>query len=126
MATLADKIINAHHAGWRRSIAAPLPAGTSQFAYLLPQGRWAALPPAVRRRFERKALAAAAITYAGEVVECFFRDADDMLFYKDGSFLGAILRVFEGAFPFQYGPSFKVIGGELAEDAFEIDLSVAQ
>jgi len=70
MATLADEITDAHHAGWRRSIAAPLPAGASQFARLLPPGRWAALPPAIRRRFERKALAAATITYAGEVVEC--------------------------------------------------------
>lgn len=70
MATLANDVTGTGYAGWRRSVATPLPAGTSQFARLLPPGHWAALPATVRRRFERKALAGAAITYAGEVVEC--------------------------------------------------------
>jgi len=70
MATLANEVTGARYAGWRRSIAAPQPAGISQFAALLPAGQWAKLPVTVRRRFERKALAGAAITYAGEVVEC--------------------------------------------------------
>jgi hypothetical protein len=70
MATLANEVMGARYAGWRRSIAAPQPAGAGQFAVLLPPGHWAKLPATVRRRFERKALADAAITYAGEVVEC--------------------------------------------------------
>ncbi len=67
MATLANEGTGALYAGWRRSVAAPQ---ASQFAALLPAGHWAKLPATVRRRFERKALAGAAITYAGEVVEC--------------------------------------------------------
>lgn len=70
MATLANEVPGARYAGWRRSVAASQPAGTSQFAALLPAGHWAKLPATVRQRFERKALAGAAITYSGEVVEC--------------------------------------------------------
>ena len=70
MATLANDVTGARYAGWRRSIAARQPAGASQFARLLPAGHWAQLPATVRRRFERKVPAGAAITYAGEVVEC--------------------------------------------------------
>jgi hypothetical protein len=69
MATLANEVTGARYAGWQRSIAAPQRAGTSQFAALLPAGQWARLPATIRRRFERKATASAAITYAGEVVE---------------------------------------------------------
>ena len=70
MPTLANEVMGARYAEWQRSIAAPQPVGTSPFAALLPAGQWAKLPATVRRRFERKALAGAAITYAGEVVEC--------------------------------------------------------
>lgn len=70
MATLANEVMGVRYAEWRRSIAAPQAVGTSQFAALLPLGHWAKLPATVRHRFERKALAGAAITYAGEVVEC--------------------------------------------------------
>ena len=70
MATLAETEFGAQYAGWRPRVAAPQLAGTSQFARLLPPGHWAALPAAVRHRFERKVLRGAAITYAGEVVEC--------------------------------------------------------
>jgi len=70
MATLANEVMGARYAGWRRSIAASQADATSQFATLLPPGHWAKLPATVRRRFERKALAGEAITYTGEVVEC--------------------------------------------------------
>jgi len=70
MATLANEVMGARYAGWRRSIAASQADATSQFATLLPPGHWVKLPATVRRRFERKALAGEAITYAGEVVEC--------------------------------------------------------
>ena len=70
MAALANELTGAGYAGWRRSTAWPTAFGTSQFARLLPPGHWHALPAAVRHRFERKATASAAITYAGEVVEC--------------------------------------------------------
>ena len=69
MATLAEMGIEARYAEWRPTVAAQQPAGTSQFARLLPPGHWAALPATVRHRFERKATASATITYAGEVVE---------------------------------------------------------
>jgi len=69
MATLANEVTGAGYAGWRRNTARPSAFGTSQFARLLPPGHWNALPAAVRHRFERKATASAAITYAGEVVE---------------------------------------------------------
>jgi len=70
MATLAHELTGTRYAGWQRSIAAPQSFGASQFAALLPTGHWAKLPATVRHRFERKVLAGAAITYAGEVVEC--------------------------------------------------------
>ena len=69
MTTLANEV-GARYARWRLNTARPPAFGTSQFARLLPPGHWNALPAAVRRRFERKATASAAITYAGEVVEC--------------------------------------------------------
>ena len=69
MATLANEVTGAGYAGWRRNTARPSAFGTSQFARLLPPGHWNALPAAIRHRFERKATASAAITYAGEVVE---------------------------------------------------------
>lgn len=70
MATLANARIGADYSGWRRNVARPLDTRATPFATLLPPGAWAALPAAVRCRFERKALAGATITYAGEVVEC--------------------------------------------------------
>ena len=41
-----------------------------RFRQLLGEANWAALPPAVRARFGRKALATQTISYIGEVVEC--------------------------------------------------------
>lgn len=41
-----------------------------RFRQLLGEANWASLPPAVRARFGRKALATQTISYIGEVVEC--------------------------------------------------------
>ena len=41
-----------------------------RFRHLLGEANWASLPPAVRARFGRKALATQTISYIGEVVEC--------------------------------------------------------
>lgn len=41
-----------------------------RFRALLGDDAWASLPPAIRARFGRKALAAQTISYVGEVVEC--------------------------------------------------------
>jgi hypothetical protein len=41
-----------------------------RFRALLGAGAWSCLPPAVRRRFSTRLRAGAAITYAGEIVEC--------------------------------------------------------
>ncbi len=42
-----------------------------------------------------------------------------------GAFARAIFRVLDAAFPFEHGPAFVVIAGELREDALEIHLPVA-
>jgi hypothetical protein len=70
MATLAATGTAIGYSGWRRSIARLHQTEETPFAALLPPGIWEELPAAVRRRFQRHATAGAAITYAGEVVEC--------------------------------------------------------
>lgn len=55
---------------WRAVSGAPLGAGdASPFRRLLGPG-WAALPAAVRRRFDRHVAAGACVTYVGQVTEC--------------------------------------------------------
>ena len=47
-------------------------------------------------------------------------------FDKGGAFAGAVFRMFEAALPFENSPAFEIVCGELAENGFEVDLSVAQ
>src|SRR5713226_8976154 len=56
----------------------------------------------------------------GEIVECFFRYPDDMVFDKAGAFSCPVLRVFDAAFPFEDGPAFEIVGGQLAKDRLKI------
>src|ERR1700738_4291312 len=49
-----------------------------------------------------------------------------MIFDKRCSFPGAVFRMFDAAFPFQYGPAGKVIGRQFAENGFEVYLTVSQ
>src|SRR5690606_22077243 len=63
---------------------------------------------------------------AGEVVERFFRHADDVVLNKYRTFTGAVFRMLEGAFPFHDRPAFEVVGRQLAENRFKVDLTVSQ
>src|SRR5690606_38128037 len=51
--------------------------------------------------------------------------ADDVVANEGGALARAILGMLDAAFPFQHGPAFVVIAGELGEDALEIDLPIA-
>src|SRR5438093_7331219 len=62
----------------------------------------------------------------GEIVECFFRDADDVVGDELRSFAGAVLGVLETAFPLQHRPAGIIVLGELREDRLEVHLTVAQ
>ena len=63
---------------------------------------------------------------AGEIIEGGGGGLDDVFGYKGGAFGGALLGALDAAFPFQYGPAWKIVLGELREDSFEIDLAIAQ
>ena len=63
---------------------------------------------------------------AGEIVEGGGGRLDDVFGYKGGAFGGALLGALDAAFPFQYGPAWKIVLGELREDSFEVDLAIAQ
>jgi len=45
---------------------------------------------------------------------------------EGGSFAGAVLGVFQAAFPFDDGPTVEAVLREFREDAAEIDLSAAR
>src|SRR5213080_1706067 len=62
----------------------------------------------------------------GEIVECLFRDADDVVGDELRSFAGAVLGVLETAFPLQHRPAGIIVLGELREDRLEVHLTVAQ
>ena len=60
----------------------------------------------------------------GEIVKGFLGHADDMGIDKGRPFAGAVLGVFQAAFPFDHGPAVIAVLGQLGEDAAEIDLAV--
>src|SRR5947208_9148207 len=62
----------------------------------------------------------------GEIVECLFRDADDVVGDELRSFAGAVLGVLETAFPLQHRPAGIIVLGELREDRLEVHLTIAQ
>src|SRR6478672_2495094 len=59
-----------------------------------------------------------------EIVERPLRHPDDVVADETGALGGAVLGVFQAAFPLQHGPAVEVVAGQLGEDALEIDLSV--
>ena len=61
-----------------------------------------------------------------EIIECTIGDPDDVVADERGALARTVLGMFEAAFPFQHGPARVVVLRELAEDAPEIDLSVAE
>ncbi len=61
-----------------------------------------------------------------KIIKRFVRDPDKMVPDKGSPFCCAGFRMFDGAFPFQYRPAFKIIRRQLAENAFKIHLPVAQ
>src|SRR5437867_901236 len=65
-------------------------------------------------------------TGTGEIVECLFRDADDVVGDELRSFAGAVLGVLETALPLQHRPAGIIVLGELREDRLEVHLTVAQ
>src|SRR5580704_5340995 len=66
------------------------------------------------------------MTGARKVVKRFVRDVDDMVFDEGGAFPGSVFRTLEAAFPFENSPAFIIIGGQFAENRFEVDLAVTQ
>ena len=67
---IGAEAVRARYGLWRRQQPAPVAAQDDPFRRLLGAEHWAALPDAVRRRFARKLVAGACVTYVGEVVEC--------------------------------------------------------
>src|SRR5439155_13007480 len=63
---------------------------------------------------------------AGEVVERFLGDADDVLADELGAFGGAGLGMLQRALPLEHGPAVVVVLGHLRENCAEIDLPVAE
>src|SRR5271166_3535413 len=63
---------------------------------------------------------------AGEIVERFFGDADDVMLDEVGALARAVLRVLEAAFPFEHRPGRIAVLRHLGEDAREVDLPVAE
>ncbi len=49
------------------------------------------------------------MTGSGKIVKGFFGDADNMVFDEWGAFAGAVFRMFEATFPFEYSPAFIII-----------------
>ena len=66
MATIAARRIPVARPAPRSGVTVVDP----RFRQLLGEPGWASLPPAVRARFGRKALATQTISYVGEIVEC--------------------------------------------------------
>jgi hypothetical protein len=62
--------IGAHDPGRPERTEDDLPLHDLRFRALLGADAWSCLPPAVRRRFSTRLAPGAAITYAGEIVEC--------------------------------------------------------
>src|ERR1700722_14503713 len=62
----------------------------------------------------------------GEIVEGALGDADDVPANEFGALSRAVLGVLQRAFPFEHCPAIEIIGGELREDAGEINLPVAR
>src|SRR5687767_1730608 len=63
---------------------------------------------------------------AREVLEALLGDADDVRGDELGPFARPVLGILEAALPFEHRPASVAVGGELAEDAAQVDLTVAQ
>src|SRR5690349_21570130 len=63
---------------------------------------------------------------AGEVVEGFPGDPDDVVADERGALGRAGLRVLQAALPFEHRPAVVVVLRHLREDRAEIDLAVAE
>ena len=63
---------------------------------------------------------------AGEVVKRFCGLLDQVTGDKWCAFGGALFGIFQAAFPFEHGPAFESVLGELAENTAKVDLAVAE
>ena len=63
---------------------------------------------------------------AGEIIECFGRDADEVRGDEGCALGGALDAVLEAAFPFENGPACVAGSSEAREDLLEIYLTIAE
>src|SRR6185369_11563906 len=63
---------------------------------------------------------------AGEVVERFPSDLDDVLAVELSALARALFRTFHAALPFQHRPAVEIILREFGEDRLEVHLAVAE
>src|SRR5271166_54713 len=106
---------------WTAPMNAPSPPPTMPSLILLPV--LASLRPSMAMPVSPLAQSDRA---AGEVVERFVGDPDDVMLDELGALARAVLRVLEAAFPFEHRPGRIAVLRHLRKDAREVGLPVAE